>query len=94
MRLGEVGEQDEHADVGLVLSDVLAAAPVDLNPLVGEDALDQTGLGPFEAAHERGQPDGAVVAGERQRAVGERGAALEREERAPGVLAGAELGEP
>ena len=92
--LGEVAEQNEQAHVDAVGVDVLAAAPVDLDPLVLQDALGQTRLGPFETTHERGEPDGPVVARERQRAVGERRASLKREERVPRVPACAELGEP
>ena len=62
-------------------------------PLVLQDPLREARLGPLEAADEGGEADGAVVAGEREGAVGERRPPFEREEGAPAVLARAQLGQ-
>ena len=92
--LGHVLHQGEHAHVDAVPLDVAPAARVDLEPPVGEDAMLEVGLRRLEAGHERPQPDGAVVALERQRAVGERRVAGQLERRGPAVVAGAERAEP
>jgi hypothetical protein len=92
--LGEVLEQDEDADVRAVGLDVLAPALVDGDALVAQDLALEAGLGPVEAADERREADGPVVTGECERAVGEGGVALERQEGVPSVLVRAQLGQP
>src|SRR5918999_680354 len=88
VRLSEVAEEHEDADVGLATRDVVAATWVDGDPAVIEDGLREVGLRPLEALDEGPEADRVVVVLERDCAIGERRPAFERERRRPRVAAG------
>ena len=77
MRLCEVGDQDEDADVDAAGLDVGAPARIDRDPAVVQDPLREGRLCPVEALDERLQADGPIEVLQGDCAVGERRAALE-----------------
>ena len=84
--LGEVRDLCEHANVHASALDVRATARIDRDALVVQDPLRERRLRPVVALDERLQAHRPVEVHERDRAVREGRAALERENRGPRAL--------